>query len=761
VTFRRAAFIIFALLAVANYFPLLFGLVPFPAHLLAPFPAWGGSSTWPPIPEIGDLITSFYPFHAFAARAVHEGSLPLWNPHILAGAPFLANAQSALLYPPNFLYYLLPVPVAWAVCLFIRMFACALFMTLFVRSIGGTKTGSIVSGIVYSSCGFMTAWQGQALGDAAIWLPLICYSIVRLRGYPSKRNIVLTAFAFAMPILAGHPETTAHSALVGSALVAVLWNTDRRFLRYFATAAVLAIGLAAVQIFPTVEWLRELGNQFETPWPTLGVHQAQGLFSRDILSSPNSAGISIPEGAAYLGMLTLLAASLAPLHRSRRYVVFLIAVSVVAMMIAYTIPPVSWIVAHAPYLKSMKNGRFIFVASFGIAAMAGLGISVLQERETALIGRKRKYAWSLLGVAFAAIIVAISRLQLATPIEATLMRRPSFSVLLACAALAILACALSGRMKKPLVEAFILSFLVFDLVTFSYGFTGFSSTRSIYTAAPVFDFLSKNADASQVRVAQVGNSYSANAAMMYGFAGADGYEVCLERPRRFAAGLGQDRQDGIFLVADGIVNATDRRLDMLNVKYLVVPAGSPEFQKFSEHPDRFAAVFGDDHVSVFENRRVLPRAFLVSASEAEVIPAPDAELSRLKEPSFDPERTVILSEPLPKPEYEEPTTLSTQDDVVMEQAGINEYRFRIKSSAKSLLVVSQIYYPGWRATVSGERVPVVPANYALTGIPVPAGDHEVRFVFDPASFKIGLATTILSILMAVALTLADLAESRL
>jgi hypothetical protein len=210
------------------------------------------------------------------------------------------------------------------------------------------------------------------------------------------------------------------------------------------------------------------------------------------------------------------------------------------------------------------------------------------------------------------------------------------------------------------------------------------------------------------------------------------------------------------------VNATDRRLDMLNVKYLVVPAGSPEFQRFSEHPDRFAAVFGDDHVSVFENRRVLPRAFLVSASEAEVIPAPDAELSRLKEPSFDPERTVILSEPLPKPEYEEPTPLSTQEDVVMEQAGINEYRFRIKSSAKSLLVVSQIYYPGWRATVSGERVPVVPANYALTGIPVPAGDHEVRFVFDPASFKIGLATTILSILMAVALTLAEpLAESRL
>ena len=110
-------------------------------------------------------------------------------------------------------------------------------------------------------------------------------------------------------------------------------------------------------------------------------------------------------------------------------------------------------------------------------------------------------------------------------------------------------------------------------------------------------------------------------------------------------------------------------------------------------------------------------------------------------------------------EYTSQPIKSPRDDVAIEEAGTNRYDFRIQSSAKSLLVVSQVYYPGWRATVDGERVPVVlAANYALTGIPVPAGDHEVHFVFDPASFKIGLAITILSILMAVALTV--LAELR-
>jgi membrane protein YfhO len=752
-TFWRTALIIFALLAVANYFPLLLGFVPFPAHLLPPFPAWGGSSVWPPIPEIGDLITSFYPFHSFSARAVRDGSFPLWNAHILAGAPFLANAQSALFYPPNFLYYFLPVPVAWAACLLIRIFLCALFMTLFVRSIGGTKTGAIVSGIVYSSCGFMTAWQGQALGDATIWLPLICYSVVRLRSNPSRRSVVLAAFAFAMPILAGHPETAAHSMLVGCAFAAVLWARDRRFPLYFAAAGALALGLAAVQIIPTLEWLRLLGSQFDLPWPALTLHQAQGLFSRDILSSPNSGGISVPEGAAYLGMLTLLAACLAPLHRQRRYVAFLIGLSAVALMVAYSIPPISSLVAHTPYLKSMKNGRFIFVTSFAVAALAGLGISVLQERDTALIGRKRKYAWGLAATAFAVVMVAISRLQLATQGAVPLMRRPSFSVLLLCVAMGVVAWALSGRMKEKMVPVFVVAFVVFDLATFRYGFSGFSSAQEIYRPAPVFDFLNKNADASHFRAVQLGNAYSANVAMMYGFAAADGYEVCLERPRLFASGLTDGRADGIFLVADHVAEANDRRLDMLNVKYVVVPAGGPDSQKLSARSDRFSLVFGDGHVSVFENRGVLPRAFLVPASGVEVIPADDVELSRLKDPSFNPERSVILSEAMPNfVGLKESTTSSLRDDVVVEDGETNGYRFRVQSSAKSLLVVSQIFYPGWRATVNGERVPVLAANYALTGIPVPAGDHEVRFIFDPASFKIGLAITILSVLMAVALT---------
>jgi uncharacterized membrane protein YfhO len=123
----------------------------------------------------------------------------------------------------------------------------------------------------------------------------------------------------------------------------------------------------------------------------------------------------------------------------------------------------------------------------------------------------------------------------------------------------------------------------------------------------------------------------------------------------------------------------------------------------------------------------------------------------LKDPSFDPERTVILSQGLPELVSNQSTATILRNEVAIEEHSVNAYDFRIQSQGRALLVVSQIYYPGWKALVDGERVPVVSANYALTGIPVPAGAHHVRLMFDPFSFKMGLAITIISMISIIGL----------
>ena len=147
---------IFAALASVNYFPVFRGKVPFPAYIVEAFPPWADAASHDKYAELGDTATMFYPWRTFTAASMQQLTLPLWNHHILAGTPFVSNASSAVFYPVNFLYYVLPIQVAWSLRLILQIILAGCFMSLFVRSIGGSLAGSIVAGIIYSFCGYLT-----------------------------------------------------------------------------------------------------------------------------------------------------------------------------------------------------------------------------------------------------------------------------------------------------------------------------------------------------------------------------------------------------------------------------------------------------------------------------------------------------------------------------------------------------------------------------------------------------------------------------
>jgi Bacterial membrane protein YfhO len=750
--FWRAAILIFTVFVGANYFPVFSGKIPFPRDIVLQFPMWAGRI--PPeaqrsYADIGDLITYFYPARAFAAHAVREGVLPLWNPLLMSGEPFLANSQSALFYPLNVPYYLVPLPIAWTICLIVRMFLAALFMAMFIRSIGGSKTGSIFAGIVFASCGFMTAWQGQPMVDGAIWLPFVCNAIHRLHKIRSASSIAIAAVGFAMPVLAGHPETAAHITLTGLALALMLFafasepHTSRRDYRFgasFAVAGVLALGLASVQIVPTLEWLRQIGQGFTGIWPPLVPHQVLSWVSRDILRDPNSAGMSIPTGAAYMAMVSILAVPLAAFHRSRLYVAFFCVLSACAIAIAYGVQPIYAVVSHTPILGALKNHRLL-VASFAIAALSGLGISALEE-QVAFTGRKRLMALTLLGSMFVLLFLLIRQLQFDTAFKVEFTRRPSFSRALLLISLILMVWRLYGGLRGRVFPIAICGLALFDLTTFGFGYMGFAGLDEIFPASPGFDFLLHTGN-RQFRIIEVGIPYSSNAGVMYGLDSADGYEYGMtSRQLAFSQDLIDPNSNGINFVADRIFETKDHRLDLLNLKYVVVPAGASYISRFTDS-GRFLQAFNNGEIVIFENRSVLPRAWLVPLSGMEIFRKVDMEVDRLKSADFDPLKSVTISDM-----SSAPSTTQTEHnfngfaDVV--ESGITRLAIRTQASAPAVLVVSQTYYPGWTAMVDGKLTPTLAADVTLTGIPVPAGAHEVQLVFQPLSFRLGLALTIVA-----------------
>jgi hypothetical protein len=768
--FWRVVIVGFALLSVVVYLPALTGQIPFPRDIVLHFAAWNGmvrSEAWQPYADIGDLVTAFYPARAFAARSVREGSLPLWNPYFLGGAPFLANAQSSLFYPPNFLYYLLPLPVAWTLALMLRVFLSGIFMTLFVRHIGGSRAGSTFSGIVLALCGFMTAWQGQPMVDSATWLPLMCYAVLRLQESPSTRWIVGAAFAFAMPVLAGHPETAAHVTLTTITLALVTWfctHFDRGFLFRFILAGLLAAGLSSIQMIPTLEWLGQMPGALQIRWPVLPPKQILSWVSRDIFRGPNSANLQVPEAASYAGMISLLAASLGLIHSAKRHVLFLSALSLAALAIAYGVEPLHSIVSYVPVLAGVKNGRMIYLATFGIAALAGLGVSAL-EKETCFKQRDRGLALVLVMVAFAVVLLMVYDLRLATEIRVEFTRRPSFSRALLIAGLIPLLLRLYGGLSASMFSVVACAVVAFDLISFSYGFMGFSKPDEIFPSARIFDFLKQNANPARFRVAPIGLPYPANANVMYQIASPDGYEVQLTPWQRvFSLDYIDEGTIGISFTGGRLLRFNDRRLDMLNVKYLILEKGSPEFSRF-KGTDRFALAYNSGYVAAFENKSVLPRAFLVPASGVKVLPEFDNQLAVLRDPTLDPQKTAVVSRLPEGLKIEEDSQagisgLPLTTSVETTAGSVNDVKLRTTTPLASILVLSQTYYPGWKAEVDGRRTEVFPVNIALTGIQVPAGLHEIRFDFLPLSFEIGAALTLASALTLLALLRNGLVRQR-
>jgi hypothetical protein len=153
----------------------------------------------------------------------------------------------------------------------------------------------------------------------------------------------------------------------------------------------------------------------------------------------------------------------------------------------------------------------------------------------------------------------------------------------------------------------------------------------------------------------------------------------------------------------------------------------------------FKEIYGKE-VSIYQVTGALPRAALYSA--AELLPEGDV-LARLKAPSFDPERTVILArETIPTAEEAAIHSFTEGPAQPVRAAQIITYepshvRIEAETSAPAILMLNDTAYPGWRASINGVSAPIMRADYLFRGVRLPAGKSTVDFDYVPNSFRLG------------------------
>ncbi len=205
------------------------------------------------------------------------------------------------------------------------------------------------------------------------------------------------------------------------------------------------------------------------------------------------------------------------------------------------------------------------------------------------------------------------------------------------------------------------------------------------------------------------------------------------------------------LLPDDSTGLNRNALRLLSARYLVQPGTVPGYEPVFQDPQTGLVVSVDSSA--------LPRAFFVDS--VAVVTDEDALIERLREPSFDPARTALLSEPSAEGAAADALTGAAPDSgavsVELQRFTPDEIVWQVQTDRPRLLVASEVYYPaGWTARVGVEPVPILRTDFLLRGVPVPAGEHIVTMRYEPETRRLGTliswVSTLLVYLGAVALT---------
>jgi hypothetical protein len=148
---------------------------------------------------------------------------------------------------------------------------------------------------------------------------------------------------------------------------------------------------------------------------------------------------------------------------------------------------------------------------------------------------------------------------------------------------------------------------------------------------------------------------------------------------------------------------------------------------------------------IYRNERALPRLFLVGRQQ--VIGDAEAQLRAVTHPRFDGRRVAVTERRLPG--LAEGPGPAAGGSARFEEYEPDRVVAQARAERRSLLVLSDVHYPGWKASVDGRDVPIERVDYMLRGVMVPAGTHRVEFRYEPASWRAGWIIALAG-LMAVA-----------
>ena len=774
---RLVPLMLLVILALALLWPVIIG-----GRALFPVAVFGKMSPWdatsPQVKDVQwnalswDTAAYFYPARMLLGRSIRSGELPLWNPYQMCGTPFLADGQSAVLYPPNLLFAILPPDRAFALLALLHLIAAGLFTYIFLRGLGLGRAASTFGGIAFMLGGFAIAWlELPVFLSTAIWLPLALHFSHRSH---EKRSIHYAAGAgvcMALSLLGGHPQIAFYCLLTVGLYWLYLsisgWRRTSVWLSLVLACFAFAFGLAlaAPQLFASAELasLSHRGGVLPTPegytaysklampWQKLIV-----FFAPDFFGNPSRADLlywgqgQYPEYCGYAGVLTLFLAFLAfgGKCKARRQSWFFGGLTILALAMALGTDVNRLFYFGIPgFSHSGSPARVLFLFAFSAAVLGALGL------ERILSGGEEKRRLLTFGTGFVVLGMLVfggflvhlnlrnldaqlSEMELINASLPAIQLFPAFLL----AGLGLVLLSIWGKLGAKFTGVLAVGILISDLLAFGVSYNPICKRGQVYPDTELTGFLQSNTGMNRIMPLNRGWSLDSvpksvlppNSAMAYKLFDVQGYDSLY--PVRYKALLDAAAkrdscppENGNMLFAR---NFKSPIYDLLGVRWFV---SSDKLGKRDKPLDS---------CYVHRNKNALPRAFIVRVVEY----ADDKEiLRRIAESEIDLRMAALVPseagrtlKPWWVPGSLIEMKLATEDSVKFTKYTCNSAAMKIKAMQTGVLIFTDQYYPGWEATVDEIPVRITQVDYAFRAIVIPPGEHTVVFSYKPNAFEKGL-----------------------
>ncbi|MCB9078236.1 MAG: YfhO family protein [Anaerolineaceae bacterium] len=764
-------------------------------RILTPNPA--DRQSFPP----GDFHAQFWAFTTFEVRELSAGRLPLWNPYTFAGAPFWADVQAAVFYPPSLLTILLSAP--WGFSLFAleieaiaHFWLAAVFMYLFIRALTHSRAAAVVAALTFTFSGYLTGYPSQQLAvlEADIWLPLILYFLYRahqsrttpttqLPNQPSSQpstspipnyplsiinyQLILAGLSWGLTLLAGHPQSalivgytcTAYffflnyergtmndeNSIFSSTLLRptpyILRSTSyilRSTLPAYLIFLLTGLGLAAIQFIPAVEY-------------TLLSVRAEGAYDKmsggfpltDLIQLLLPGQVSF-YSPLYVGLTGLILAIWVVFAAPNRHTIFWSIFGLLALLIAFGgntflySPLYLWVPGFAIF---RGQERWAFAVAFSLSVLAGYGFNTLLHIKSTLKHHIPSHP--------------LPPQSLNSPSSFFILHSSFFILSLLLAFLAFFGLNTTGWTPiSPFYGLLAASTLLTLLTALNWLLWRFATRLTpawltVLTAGLIcFDLFSVNWQTNlypqppewHTRMPRVVEVIKQDAAQTP------------DEPYRVYNEFRLYDNYGVPYAIEDLWGASPLRPNRYD-QFLAPPMPIERTwellnvkyvitwreELFVPSTILYQEPAADGTTYVHRLDEIGPRAWLVTQTQI----ADDAAiLQTIADPNFDRWHIALLepgSEPFIQKSDQPPSEPSTTTSYALHFTPLSPQSLSITvdTPTPTLLILSEPDYPGWQAAVDGQPAPLLRADYILRAVPVPMGDHTVQLTFRPPSFIIG------------------------